>query len=248
MLNHKTLSVRQTARLLPVALVHIIVLILAIAFTPSVEGQEPDTTPTPATGDAATSTGRLVVVPQTVAVGQTTLAVGFHVEPADVEVSIEYSEHLTTEGESCTGEFGTTTPAMAPTWVRLDACTVGTGIVRLVDASTGNAIKEVSVTVTKAVPPSERRSEATPTVSIGGLVSSLDAGETDEFTVSVRNLDQTLDYELYTVPLNFSLAFNRACDDRQELEDVEDTAFFSCPLHSARLSISGVRALGVPGT
>ena len=57
-------------------------------------------------GDPSPS-GKLVVVPQSVELGQTTLAVGFQVAPEETEVYIEYSRDLTPAGESCGGGAGT---------------------------------------------------------------------------------------------------------------------------------------------
>ena len=53
------------------------------------------TTTPPTTRSDATTSGDLVVVPGVVPVGQTTLAVGLHVLPLDLEVAIEYA------GTSC---------------------------------------------------------------------------------------------------------------------------------------------------
>ena len=96
-----------------------------------------------------------------VQVGQTTLAVGFHVDPMDLEVVIEYSEHFTLEGEACdtAGTVGATQAAVAPTWVTLNACTVGDGYVRMVDSETGDVIKDVSVTVIQPDPTREPRAD-----------------------------------------------------------------------------------------
>jgi hypothetical protein len=62
-------------------------------------------------------TGKLVVVPGLVEVGQTTQVVGFQVVPLDLEVKIEYSERFVLEGESCdAGSAGATPAVIAPTW------------------------------------------------------------------------------------------------------------------------------------
>ena len=110
------------------------------------------TTTTTTAQSTATTTGDLVVVPGVVQVGETTLAVGFHVLPFDLEVAIEYSGHFVPEGESCddAGTPGSTTSAVAPTWIILKACTVGDGWVRLVESGTGHVIEEVSATVTSS--------------------------------------------------------------------------------------------------
>ena len=174
----------------------------------------------------ALPTGKLVVAPQTVERGQTTLAVGFHVEPDDLEVKIEYSGHFIPEGESCddAGTSGTTTSAVAPTWVTLQACTVGDAIVKLVAADTGVVIETVNVTV---VEPTVGGQAASPAVELSGVVSGLDVGQSNRFTVSVSGLDSDEDYELYTVPINYSLAFNRGCTDREQTEDISNRTSYS---------------------
>ena len=98
----------------------------------------------------STAKGELVVVPNPVHVGQTTLALGYHVVPVNQEVAIEYSEHFSPDGEPCGGSPGVTTSASATIWAELSACTAGKAYVRLVDAATRAIITEVSVTVTGA--------------------------------------------------------------------------------------------------
>ena len=93
-------------------------------------------------------TGKLVVVPGAVEVGETALAVGFHVVPRDIKVAIEYSEHFAPVDEPCnTSMSGSAPSAVAPTWAKLKACSVGEGRVRLVASSTGHVIEDVSVRV-----------------------------------------------------------------------------------------------------
>ena len=164
-------------------------------------------------GGTATAAGRLVVVPSVVEAGQTTLAVGFHVDPMDLEVVIEYSEHFTPEGESCdtAGTAGATQAAVAPTWITLNACSVGDGYVRMVDSETGDVIKDVSVTVIQPDPTREPRGT---TIAISGLTSSelVPGGSGDPFSVIVTGLDSNIDHELNTIVVNdLSAAFNQGC-------------------------------------
>ena len=149
-----------------IGLIAIIVISIVVYLTTlpgeRISAQEGESTPSTATStapttatstrSAATTTGNLVVVPGVVQVGQTTLAVGLHVLPFDLEVAIEYSGHFTPDGKSCddAGKPGTTPRAVAPTWVILNACTVGDGWVRLVESGTSNVIEEVSATVTNS--------------------------------------------------------------------------------------------------
>ena len=174
--------------------------------------------------EAVTPTGKLVVVPGLVQVGQTTRAVGYHVIPLDLEVEIEYSEHFTPEGEACEGSPGVTPSAVAPTWVTLKVCTAGDAYVRLVDSATSNTIREVSVTVAAAgafaalgaaTDPVVRAMQGSPSVSITGVTTSAltPGGSGDSFSVVVSGLDSSTAYELITVPLNNpnSLAFDQGC-------------------------------------
>ena len=151
------------------------------------------------------------MVPGVVQVGETTLAVGFHVDPMDLEVVIEYSEHFTLEGEACdtAGTVGATQAAVAPTWVTLNACTVGEGYVRLVDSATGDVIKDVSVTVD---PPGAPRQQAV-SVTISGVASAelVPGGSGDRFSVSAAGLEAHREHNLHTVVLTTSAAFNRGC-------------------------------------
>ncbi len=169
----------------------------------------------------ATAAGKLVVVPSVVEAGQTTLAVSFHVDPMDLEVVIEYSEHFTPEGDACdtAGTVGATQAAVAPTWVTLNACTVGEGYVRLVDSATGNVIKNVSVTVD---PPGAPRQQAV-SVTIDGLDSGelVPGGSGDRFSVSVTGLEAHREHNLFTVVLNStSAAFNRGCTTFRESHSI----------------------------
>ncbi len=160
------------------------------------------------------------MVPGVVQVGQTTLAVGLHVDPFGTEVEIHYSEHFTPEGQACDGATpGATQPAAAPTWVTLNACSVGDGYVRLVASGTEHVIEEESVTVT----PRGLVGQAPLTVTLDDVTSAdlIPGGPEDEFTVSATGLSSGKTYELNTVVLNgVSAAFNRGCTDFKETETI----------------------------
>ena len=179
--------------------------------------QAPNATSTPA---APAPTGELVVVPGVGQVGQTTLAVGLHVAPFDTEVAIHYSEHFTPQGETCDSATpGATQPAAAPTWVTLNACSVGNGYVRLVVSATGYVIEEASVTVT----PPGVIGQGTLSVALSGVTSrELTPGVSeDEFEVSAAGLSSGKTYELNTVALNgISAAFDRNCSDFKQTERI----------------------------
>ena len=99
------------------------------------------------TGEAE-PTGKLVVVPGIIGLGDTAEVVAFDVVPSDLQVSFEYGHHFAVEGEPCVdGTTRTTAPGPAPTWIPLTACTVGEGFVRLLEADSGTVIAEASVTV-----------------------------------------------------------------------------------------------------
>ena len=61
---------------------------------------------------------------------------------------------------------------------------------------------------------------AAPRIVLSGVASTLTVGGQDSFNVEVMGLTTTESYELYTVPLNYNLAFNGDCDDYQELENI----------------------------
>ena len=184
------------------------------------------------TATPAATAGELVIVPGVVQKGQTVLAVGFHVVPFDLEVAIRYSGHFTPEGESCdnAGTAGATQAAVAPTWVTLNACTVGDGYVRMVESATGNVIKDVSVTVIQPVVTAQ---QSGPSVSITGLASAelTPGGSGDPFTVRALGLDSNKDYELHTVVLNnLSVAFNSGCTRFRASTDIVSVPSATQPL------------------
>ena len=168
----------------------------------------------------ATTTGNLVVVPGVVQQNETVLAVGFHVDPPDLQVEIRYSEHFTPEDETCdnAGTAGTAEAATAPVWITLNACTQGDAYVRLVESATGNVIEDVSVTVIEP----GATGKAT-TISISGLTSNdlVPGGSGDRFSVAVTNLESNKDHELHTVVLNsLSAAFDEDCEDFRVSTDI----------------------------
>ena len=171
------------------------------------------------TPSATEPTGKLVVAPRPVEVGEKPVAVGFHVEPADLEVTLEYSEHFVPDGESCTGYTAsrTTTPQAAPTWITLKACSEGKGYVRLIASNGGQVIEEVSVTVDAAGSRVPR--QAATRIQLSGVASQLTVGgSSDSFTVSAFGLNTSaeFEYDIHVVSLNERLAFDSGCTNHDE--------------------------------
>ncbi len=141
-----SLPSRFISRRVPLIVLGLLVAVLLAAVTPfalpvggSVQAQE------------AEPTGMLVVVPNTLQVGDTAEAVGFHVEPAGLEVSFGYSEHFVPTGETCeTAEAGTTASVPSPTWIPLTACFAGQGRIQLLVADTGFIIAEATANIAEA--------------------------------------------------------------------------------------------------
>ena len=161
-------------------------------------------------------------MPWTVQVGQTTLAVGFHVIPHETEVRIEYSKHFVPEGGLCDDASAGATPvAVAPQWIYLTACSEGTGEVRLVVSDTGNVIEEVDVSITPAGP-TGRQSPSSIAISVSPNRITV-GGET---TVRVDlELDASREYVLTTVLLNRpNAAFDRGCSDFEETDNIQGSA------------------------
>ena len=202
--------------------------IIAVMLTALLSGSAwaQDATPAP-------PTGKLVVAPQSVEQGETTLAVGFHVEPSDTEVKIEYSEHFTPEGVSCpagsAGSPGATSSATAPTWITLNACAVGEGYARLVVSDTGYVIETVNVTVIEPTASGQGEGgEGDPVLRLRGVASSMDVGDSDTFTVNVGRLNRDSAYVLYMESLDMSsLAFDRGCSDFTKTVDVRNVFTYS---------------------
>ena len=209
----------------------IAVFVTLIAVT-TAQGQtpEPINTPTPET---TPPTGKLVVVPGLLEVGQTTLAVGFHVVPRDVEVEIEFSAHFTRDGKACDGSPGATPSVVAPTWVTLKACTAGDAYVRLVESETRNTLKEVSVTVAAAGVGTLQgfNMQAVIGMTVNGVNASelVPGGTGDDFSVDITGLDASTTYDLYVVPLNdpTALAFNSSCSNHQISDTITGASSFT---------------------
>ncbi len=108
-------------------------------------------------------TGKLVLVPDDLWVGETAEAIGFHLELPDTEVTIEYSEHFVPEGQDCdSAAAGTSTPAPSPARVMLTACSDGDAYVRLLETSTNLVIAEVQTTIAQPEdPPSDEEEDTT---------------------------------------------------------------------------------------
>ena len=188
-------------------------------------------------------TGKLVVVPWTVQVGQTTLAVGFHVIPHETEVRIEYSKHFVPEGGLCDDASAGATPvAVAPQWIYLTACSEGTGEVRLVVSDTGNVIEEVDVSITPAGP-TGRQSPSSIAISVSPNRITV-GGET---TVRVDlELDASREYVLTTVLLNRpNAAFDRGCSDFEETDNIQGSASVRYSYTAYGCAIPGGGRLGV---
>ncbi len=125
--------------------------------------------------------GYLVVVPQTLEVGQRTLAVGFQVQPDDLEVRIEYSDHFTPAGQSCqAASAGATHSSVASISISLIACSAGDATVRLVVADTGVVIEEVDVTITKPADTAHTQTS----IDRDALVTLYNAMDGDNWTVT----------------------------------------------------------------
>ena len=165
------------------------------------------------------STGKLVVVPSRLGVGETTEAVAFHVEPRDLEVYISYSGHFVAENESCDSAApGSSASSVMFIVVKLRACEIGPGVVRLLKQGSDQVIREFTVTITETV----ARAQASPTVSLSSIRSTMRPGTSDSFSVNVSGISRNLDYELTTVPLNNpdSVAFDDECDVQEKVEDI----------------------------
>ena len=165
---------------------------------------------------ATEPTGKLVVAPRPVNVGEKPVAVGFHVEPVDLEVYLEYSEHFVPDGESCTDYTAPriTTPQVAPTWATLKACSAGKGYVRLIASNSGQVIEEVSVSINAAGTRQEVRDTF---IHLSNVAAQLTVGgSSDRFTVTARGLITSASYEIHVVSLNQFLAFNDGCTNHDK--------------------------------
>ena len=174
-------------------------------------------------------TGKLVVAPQTVEAGKTTLAVAFHVTPPDLEVSIEYPDLFAPEGQSCdSASAGSTPGATAPTWIELTACSAGEDTVRLVASDPRRVIAEVSVTVVEPRLIGQGEGEGLPLVRLSGVASTMEVGDSDDFTVAAGRLDRDSTYKLYIASLDAkSLAFDSGCADFAKTVDISGLNTYS---------------------
>ena len=186
-----------------------------------------------------TTEGRLGV-PGEVVLGELFDVVGYEVVPSDVEVKVEYSGHFALEGESCGSPSAGASPgAVAPTWVTLQACSVGEGWVRLVASDTGAALDEVNVTVSE---PGATGQAAQ--VSISSLGSSLEGGDTDVFHVRASGLDQDERYTVSTGSSSSALGFNPGCTQRNRSGTITNriTRTFSYIAYGCRRGRATVRS------
>ncbi len=98
----------------------------------------------------AEPTGRLVLVPDDLWVGETTEVIGFHLEFPDKSITVEYSEHFVPTGETCEdAEAGSASFASSPARIALTACAVGEGRVRLLETNTDNVVAEATAAITE---------------------------------------------------------------------------------------------------
>ena len=98
---------------------------------------------------ATESVGKLVLVPDDLYVGETTDALGFHLDFPDKAITIVYSEHFAPAGEACdSAEAGTAAFNATPARISLTACSVGEGRVQLMETDTGTLIAEATATIT----------------------------------------------------------------------------------------------------
>ena len=94
-------------------------------------------------------TGKLVLVPDDLYVGETTDVLGFHLEYPDKAITIGYSEHFVPMGEDCdSAEAGTAAFTAPPARISLTACSTGKGRVQLKETDTGTVIAEATATLT----------------------------------------------------------------------------------------------------
>ena len=103
-----------------------------------------------ALAQVAESTGKLVLVPDDLYVGETTVALGFHLDFPDRAITIGYSDHFVPEGEECdSAEGGTVAFTATPARIPLTACATGEGRVQLMETDTGIVIAEATATITQ---------------------------------------------------------------------------------------------------
>ena len=100
--------------------------------------------------DETEAIGKLVLVPDDLYVGETTMALGFHLDFPDRAITIEYTRHFVPAGEECdTAEAGTASFTATPARLSLTACTLGEGSVQLTETDTGLVIAEATATISE---------------------------------------------------------------------------------------------------
>lgn len=104
--------------------------------------------------------------------------------------------------------------------------------VEVSDGNGGTDTATVTVTVTEVV--------IAPTVEIKGLVTSMEEGESDIFSVAVSTLVSSNSYTLRVTADNSNMGFDSGCTDRQE--DVTIPA--GSTSHTADLTLHGYMAPG----
>ena len=103
-----------------------------------------------ALAQVAESTGKLVLVPDDLYVGETTVALGFHLDFPDRAITIGYTEHFVPAGEECdSAEGGTVAFTATPARISLTACATGEGRVQLMETDTGSVIAEATAAITQ---------------------------------------------------------------------------------------------------
>ena len=98
---------------------------------------------------------------------------------------------------------------------------------RLVVSDTGLTIEELTVMIAEAPTGATGQVDESPRIRLSGVASTLTEGDTDSFTVEVMGLTTTESYNLYTVPLNYNLAFNTDCDDHEQLESLSGRSSYT---------------------
>ena len=159
-------------------------LVPSILFIPQVLAQEDDSESQPE------PTGKLVVAPWTVPVGDTVHAMAFHVEPLTVQVKTTYSNHFAPDGTTCEETASGSTEAFT-SWsgVILLACQEGTGQIQLIESESGNVIRTVEVPVTAAPKGARQVPRDDHPVNSLGVNASAYLGGTGSVFVSVARVD-----------------------------------------------------------
>lgn len=165
-------------------------------------------------------TGELIVTPQRLVVGETTLAFANDVDPSDTLVVIEHGARLAPEDQSCDGSAATSTaPATSwsgDAWVTLTACSAGSFNVRLVASGTGRLIDEQQVTISEPGATGEQaQAQGEPGVSHSGVDTRMNAGDSDKFDAYYYNLDASRQYPVGTrLQDGAKVSFDSGCNPR----------------------------------